>query len=1196
MLHRIYTEINNSGSFVYDLVADKIFLKTSLKIRPTKIRKVIEISGDVSRDVLNVLKQTVASENGEKVSLEKDKKPTAGSAVLIMQKYGRTDRKSEEITDIIRLFAEDTDIKVTVGSEITFPEDVSEEKAEEICRLLINPHTHTVKSGSESYEKLSDLPEHTDFVSGFNMAKYTELEKLKKKYRLEMDMEDMVRVQNYFLSESREPTLTELRIADSFFSESFRHTTLKTVLSQVDCEDEATKIAWEHYRALREDADASLSDIATSANEFIESKEIKKATEKLNGIKIDGECDGKKLLMLVKNENCNRSVMVSPYDGAANCLGGSVRDLLCAFGYTFESCRLYGYSNTEENVDRAAEAARGYADYARGLGVPCSENAEAVSEEYDGRQFEFCVALALADSDKTAALLKKSSKDGDVIFLLGGKTGRDGSALMTAFEDGTDGDTELVGEYVPVGKSGVLAAMQRLFNDDKFAKYCNAINDVGSGGIICAISEIASGATINCDAVPLKYGNLNTDEILLSESQERMVVAVSPENADKLSALCDAYNVLSARIAVVNDSERFTIIDKNTNRTASFTHGFLMSEGYENRLGVVIEPQKGLPESEMLRVAREPVDKIKKTLKNLFAHSKKNFIGAMELVEALIDEKTPKVSDFIDETYGGGAVYPRREKRRPEVSLRELSYKGKRVTKNGRNLCSVIGSGVTSGISALSPYKSAYLSVTEAVMKLVVSGYGDRERYIAIQEYFPKHEKSSKRLGIAVSSMLGIFEAQMSLKTPSIGGRGYVAKSHPNNPDRSTVAVLAVSVGEKEAAITRDLKKAGSTLVLIKPEIEHISQLPSSESQNKVIEAVNGLVAEKSVLSASVVNADCVAAEMIEMCRASGKGVDIEKDTQLETLFDYFYGAALLEIAEGTELPKNVIVIGSVTDTPAITYLDDVYTVSEDKKETEGKVKSDEDDFVFLKTHTLKYGVTKPVNEGEVRVLIPVTHYSIPAIDVKRAFEAEGAVADVLAVGKDTALRFAEELKKTDILYIPDGSVSSAFTATVLLMPSVLSELKALKKRGGLIYGSGNSFDALIKSGLIELDGKKIGFSDNGQTPIAYEFAKIKAVSTLSPFMKCAEPTAVFDTVVVGKKLCLTADPDYVRELARDGRILTQFEVDTLYGTARIDALCSKDGRVMGQISHPERIGRGLSDRGYAALPFIKSAVGYFKK
>lgn len=1196
MLHRIYTEINNGSSFVYDLVADKIFLKTSLKIRPTKIRKVIEINGDISRDVLNVLKQTIASENGERVSVEKDKKPSKGSTVLVMQKYGRTDRKSEEIADIIRLFAPDADVRVTVGSEITFPEDISAEKTEEICRMLINPHTHTVKSGSESYEKPSDMPEHTDFVSGFNTAKYTELEKLKKKLRLEMDMEDMVRVQNYFLSESREPTLTELRIADSFFSESFRHTTLKTVLSQVDCEDEAAKIAWEHYRELRAGADASLADIATAANSFIASGGIQKATEKLNGIKIDGECDGKKLLMLVKNENCNRSVMVSPYDGAANCLGGSVRDLLCAFGYTFESCRLYGYSNTEENLDRAAEAARGYADYARGLGIPCSENAEAVSDDYDGKQFEFCVALALTDSEKASELLRKSTKDGDVIFLLGAKTGRDGSTLTAAREDSADGKAAFVGEYVPVGKAGVLAAMQRLFNDDRFAKYCHAINDVGSGGIICAVSEIATGATVNCDAVPLKYGNLNTDEILLSESQERMVVSVSPENADKFSALCDEYNVESARIAVTNDSERFTVIDGNTNRTASLTHGFLMSEGYENRLGVVIERQKGLPASEMLSVAREPVGKVKKTLKNLFAPSKKNFIGAMELSAALADEKAPKITDFIDETCGGGAVYPRMASRRPEVSLRELSYKGKRVTKNGKNLCSVIGSGVTCGISALSPYKSAYLSVTEAVMKLVVSGYGDRERYIAIQEYFPRHEKSSKRLGIAVSSMLGIFEAQMNLNAPSIGGRGYVAKNHPNNPNQSTVAVLAVSVGEKDAAITRDLKKAGSVLVLIKPEIEHISQLPSPDSQNKVIETVNGLIAEKSVLSASVVNADCVATEMIEMCRASGKGVAVEKDCQLETLFDYFYGAALLEVKADTELPKNATVIGTVTDEPYITYLDDAYPITENKPERVGKTKSSEDDFVFLKTHTLKYGVTKPVTEGTVRVLIPVTHYSIPAIDVKNMFEAEGAQADVFTVGKSTVDSFAEEIKKTDILYIPDGSVSSAFTATVLLMPSVLAELKALKKRGGLIYGSGNSFDALIKSGLIELDGKRIGFSDNGESPIVYDFAKITAVSTLSPFMKYAEPMSSFDTVVVGKKLCLTAELDYVKELARDGRILTQFESDTLYGTARIDALCSKDGRVVGQISHPERIGRGLSDRGYTALPFIKSAVGYFAK
>ena len=206
MLHRIYTEINNSQSFVYDLVADKIFLMTSMKLRPSGIRKVIEISGDVSRDVLNVLKQAVASESGERVVIEKDKKELTGNRILVMQKYGRTDRKSEEIADIIRLLTPEADVKVTVGSEITFPEEITEQQAAEICRALVNPYTHTVKSGSERYENPSELPEHTDFISGFNTARYAELEKLRAKYKLEMDMEDMVRVQNYFLSESREPT------------------------------------------------------------------------------------------------------------------------------------------------------------------------------------------------------------------------------------------------------------------------------------------------------------------------------------------------------------------------------------------------------------------------------------------------------------------------------------------------------------------------------------------------------------------------------------------------------------------------------------------------------------------------------------------------------------------------------------------------------------------------------------------------------------------------------------------------------------------------------------------------------------------------------------------------------------------------------------------------------------------------------
>lgn len=1191
MLHRIYTEINSADGFMYDLIAEKIYSETGLNVTPARIRKVIEIKGDITKEAVSALKQAVASERNESVSVERDKKAQQKNGrILIMQKYGRTDRKSEEIADMLGLLLPNAEVLVTVGTEITLPDGTASEDAERIKRALINEYTHTSTPGEESFAE-SPKVDASELIAGFNSAKYAELEGLKKQLGLDMDMDDMVRVQNYFLSESREPTLTELRIADRFFSESFRHTTLRTVLSQVECKDEAARLAWEHYRSLRKGGSATIFDIATAANSYVDVKGIKKATEKLNGISVDGECDGKELLMLVKNENCNRSVTASPYDGAANCLGGSVRDLLCALAYPFESCRLYGYSDSAEELEKATEAARGYSDYARGLGIPCSENAEAVSDGYVKKQFEFCLALALTDSERVGELLKRRSESGDTVFLLGGKTGRDGAALMSAADK--KGDPELVGEYVPVGKAGILAAMQRLFNDESFARCCSAVNDVGSGGIICAISEIASGATVRCDAVPLKYEGLGVDEILLSESQERMVVAVSPQNVAEFSELCARYGVPCAAIATVNDTDRFTISDEATGYTASLTRGFLMSEGFEKKLGAVIEKQSPLPESKLLKVAREPVDKVRKFI---FSHSKKNFLGAMELAARVADRKLPRIRECVDETCGGGAVFSRNSAKRPEASVRELSYNGKGVTKDGKRLCSVVGSGITCEISSLSPYKSAYLSVTEAVMKLVASGYGDRERYIAIQEYFPRHESSSKRLGVSVSSMLGVFEAQMNLKTASIAGRGCIAKNHPDSPEESTVAVFAVCVGESENAITRDLKRAGSRLVLIKPEIDHVSQLPTAEGQNKVIDTVNALIASGSVLSASVVNADCVASEMIEMCRAAGMGVAVEKECTLDSLFDYFYGSALLEIAEGVEIPKGATVIGTVTEQPSITYLGDEFPITTEKKAADGAVKTDEDDFIFLKTHGSKYGTVKTVSGGKPRVLIPVTNYSVPADDVRQAFKSVGATADVFTVNEASVERFAEELTKTDILYIPDGSVSSAFMSTVLSLPAVKNELRTLKKRGGLIYGNGNSFEALIKSGLIELDGKKIGFSDNSDLPIAYGFSEIAATSTLSPFMRYASPTETFDTVTFGKKLRLTADPEYIKELKRDGRILMQYSRDPLGSVARIDALCSKDGRVMGQISHPERIGDGLTERGYRAFPFIRSAVGYFKK
>ena len=1096
---------------------------------------------------------------------------------------GRNDRLFSELLDVIALVSPKSDITVRCGREFYFAEEAHGELVKNFLNENVNSYVFSDKylpAPSDAYIKDENLS-----VESFCSAQYDELITIKERLGIKMAIDDLMCVQNHFIAESREPSYTELKIIDSFFSESFRHTTFETILDNVESEDENVRKAWQRYRELRSGKMPSLSDITVAAAEKIEPPHLARASKKLVGVRIESADENEQFIIVPKNESHNRSVTAVPYDGAAGAVGAALKDLFCAFGYAYDSYRVMGRGKSENNRKKAMISAAGYADTASLVGVPCNKCKETLSELYNEKQLEVCSVLAVTDGKGAEKRLSKEPLPGDKIYLIGGKTGADGvnSAHLSLKS------TESFGEYIPVTDCGELSAMRRLFARADLSDITVAVNDVGSGGIVCALGEIVSGADINLNAIKLKYGGISCADIVLSESNERMLVCVRNENCAPLESICKAEGVDYACIATVSDDGRFTVHDGEGHKFVALSREFLLNGGAEKHLSAYVEAPKSLPQSEALTAVKAPllsVGALKKIFKNKPKH---DFERAYLLSASKINTSKCELNHVFNRAASGAIGELGTLAASREVSVSELMYGGRQVMgKDGLPVCSALSCATLPEISKLDPYKGAYLSVCEAVVKLKAAGCTDENIYLSLQEYFPEHKNSSVRLGVSVASMLGVFEAQMQLGIASIGGRISIGSGVKDYEKASSVTAFAFCVCKKNSVIGSCFKETGSKILFITPELDKDSGLPMGEELKALFESLRVLKVGGYIRSAACVNARNATTVLMEMCRSGKKGVLFDTQSEIDVIFGNSYCSVIAEVAQDAPIPKNATVIGTVTNEFRFEREGEIFELAgvvgaDEKKIPDTEIK----EYRCSEKVNELYGKVKPVASEKVKVLIPDTGYTAAVNDIRAAFLSLGAEVRIQPVSPDTVSDFVRNLKKTDILWLPDCMGGSGFMTALLSDKRVKAELDALRERKGLIYGSGSSVESLIMSGLLELDRMKASFSRDGEGSVN-ETVKIRTASAISPFLKYAEVDNEYLGYVSGKCLKLLVVPEYADELAKDGRIATQYVsgFNAPGSTYGIDSLTSADGLVLGQLS-----------RAFAAkdtLPVIRSAVGYF--
>ncbi len=1198
MIRRFFIASKFTDGIAESNIKTELEKQTGLSYPVLSLRELVIVDGDPDGSSLDYCKHALYSEYCEKLSTEEAPKDCA---VTLLYRNGRTDIYADGIKAIIAINPYNASVNVRTGKQILFSSPLTSEQYEKATEFFCDPLIY-ILDGTEN--EVTPTPENR-VAEGFNRASFGELTEFKEKHNLKIDIDDMMCIQNHFLSESRDPTFAEIAVIDRFFGEDFRHTTFETVLDRVKIADPLAYETWERFIKRAKVQKTSLSGITEFSKKYRSEKILPNIDAKIRGIKIP--TDNGEFLLTFVGESRNRSVTVQPYDGAASCLSEVRKSALCRLGSITDTYRISGTSDEGDFDIRAILASDGFNDYSSSVGSPCTKSTRLVSSSYREKQLEFCAALSVSKLNDLEALYERKAKPDDTVYLLGARTGLDGSVCF-----GENGNS---GEFVAVPNSGIMNALTRFILRDDVRDLLNSLAYVGSGGIVCAIGKLGRGAVIHTEKIPSKHPGISVEELLLSESAERMIVCVSERESKKFKDLCHEENLPFAEIAEITNDDRIVVTSAKNPREVSIKTDFLLSGGTKKYRGASIDLPPELPSSQPLKLAAAPLYRVgwlkRKFSKKVRPDLESAFSEACKTIRFTADTE----NSLCDSTVGGGMITPPLSDKTPDSAVRQLTYNGEQLTKNGAPLCTVIALGTNPSISRSNPYKGAYLAVTEALTKAVASGLGYTNLHIAIQEYLPEYNDSSRQYGMALAALLGAYEAQTAFKIPSLGGRSAPGRVSAYKEKNSGIAAFAIGVGNIPNVITRDLKYPGNTVVLFKPECDK-SGLPLIESQMDVLRSYHSLAKEGKILSAISVNVRSAASGIIEMCHASGLGFSFSPECSLQNVFDICYGSIIAELDEETNPPKNAIVLGRVSSTAKISYKKKSFElatlfelanvkpfkypsnehISEPSSDSDSYASSSQDvGLIWNGIPSDDYGNDRTHSLEGIRVIIPVNNYCGVAVsDVRAIFEDAGCNVDVVSYSETTPQHLIRAIERADVMYIPDGGEHPAFAKAIFKLPEVKAAIEAFRKEGGLIYGEGTGFEILLSSGLLDLDEKRIGLTDNPDKRAICHIAKIRTASLLSPIMRQSKLGKYSDTVLTGKRLRICADPDYLRELASEGRIASQLAPSDNLSvcTLEVDSISSKDGRVLGRISHALRF-EGSEE--FSALPIIRSIVGYFK-
>jgi len=1184
---------------------------------------------NIDPELFEYAKKTVFSEPQLDTVCEE---PCLEGALVFAVEYlpGQFDQRADSAAQCIQIISQGERPVVRSAKVYALYGNLTETEIGEIKKYVINPVEAREASlcKPETLITKYDIPTEVATLDGFTKLDREGLSDFIKTYGLAMDIDDITFCQEYFISEKRDPTITEIRMIDTYWSDHCRHTTFLTTIDNVTFEDELLQSTYNEYietrKALGRTKPVCLMDIATLAVRHLK-KEGKLAkldeSEEINActVKVDIEVEGKreKWLLLFKNETHNHPTEIEPFGGAATCIGGAIRDPLSGRSYVYAAMRVTGAADPLKPVSETIKgklpqrkivttAAAGYSSYGNQIGLATGIVDEIYHPGYAAKRMEIGAVIAAAPEENVR---RERPAPGDVVILLGGSTGRDGCGGATgSSKSHTEESLESCGAEVQKGNAPEERKLQRMFRSKEVCRMIKRCNDFGAGGVSVAIGELADGLDIDLNAVPKKYEGLDGTELAISESQERMAVVIEKENVERFLALAEAENLQARPVATVKEDPRLTMT-WNGKTICDISREFLNSNGAEKHIDVSVSA---------------PADFAKK-INGSFTENMKACASDLNICSKR------GLSERFDSTIGAGTVLMPFGGKNQLTPIQAMAHKIS-VEKEHTDDCSFMSWGYNPFITEKSPYHGAYLAVVESVAKLVASGAKFEDVYLTFQEYFEKLGKDAKRWGKPMAALLGAFKAQMELGIGSIGGKDSMSGSFENLDVPPTLVSFAVTMGKANEAISPEFKKAGNRVVLLAPEYD-ANGLPKTDSLLKVFDKVTSLMRDGKAVSAYTPTLGGVGEAVMKMCFGNGLGFKFCEDWCPVCIFKYNYGAFVLEVTEDVEGAR---VIGTVTDDGAISLKDEkiclceLLSIYEDKLEsvyscnipTEGKS-------IPNFEYKAETRVAPAIKVAKPKVLIPAFPGTNCEYDSAKAMRDAGADPEIIVINNLSAEgiqrsveSFANKLKDAQMIFIPGGfsggdepDGSGKFITAFFRNEAVKAGVtNLLDNRDGLMCGICNGFQALIKLGLVPY-GKIIDTDENCPTltfnTISRHQSRIvrtRIASNKSPWLALTNVGDVYSVPISHGEGRFLASDELVKALSENGQIATQY-VD-LCGNATddvhfnpndsvcaIEGITSPDGRVFGKMGHSERVGSGLYKNvpGNYDIKMFEAAVKYFK-
>ena len=1197
----------------------------------------------ISEELFNECVPTVFSEpQTDTVSFDLPEAP--GARVFAVEFLpGQFDQRAASASECVQFISQGERPEVRSAKVYLLSGDLTDADVEAVKHYVINP-IEAREASLDTRESLAmehPTPGPVEVIGGFSQLDDAALSEFIEKRGLAMDLADIKFCQEYFAGEHRDPTITEIKMIDTYWSDHCRHTTFSTELTNVQIDDPLVKETFDRYLELRhelgrDEKPVCLMDMGTIGARYLKAKDILTGldeSEEINActvkctVDVNGEDED--WLYLFKNETHNHPTEIEPFGGAATCLGGAIRDPLSGRSYVYQAMRVTGAGDPTVPVSETlpgklpqrklvTTAAAGYSSYGNQIGLATGSVHELYHPGYVAKRMEIGAVVAATPADHVR---REKPAPGDVIVLLGGRTGRDGIGGATGSSKAHNlGSLEHCGAEVQKGNAPVERKLQRLFRRGEACRLIKRCNDFGAGGVSVALGEIADGLRINLNKVPKKYDGLDGTELAISESQERMACAIAASDVDEFLKYAKEENLEATVIAEVVEEPRVRIM-WNDDAIVDVSREFLASNGAPKHQDVHVEKGEGYARE---WAGETLAERMKSLVTDLNVCSNKG------------------LSERFDSTIGAATVlmpFGGKNQLTPALAMAaKLPVDGETTT------CSGMAWGFNPYLTEKNQYVGSYVAVVESIARLVAAGFKREDMYLTFQEYFERLRTDPARWGKPTAAVLGALQAQLDFGVGSIGGKDSMSGSFENLDVPPTLVSFATAVGKVDRVMSPEFKGVGHRVALVAPRCYDAADVaPAAEDELAAIAAVEGLIGSGSALAVSTPGYGCMAEALFKMCVGNSIGVALD-DVDADALFTPAYGSFIVELADGAELPAeteclDVAIIGATTSAYAFAAAGETLDLTELQDAWEGALESvfpyrtTDDAATDVDVEPITCDDKLPLVFGSTvakpRVIIPVFPGTNCEYDTAHAFERAGAEATTLIVNNLTPDAVAESVKslaaairESQIVMIPGGfsggdepDGSAKFITAFFRAPEVTEAVRdLLQNRDGLMLGICNGFQALIKLGLVPY-GDIVPMTDECPTLTfntigrhQSRLVRTRVASSLSPWLSECKVGDTHTVAISHGEGRFVASPELLRTLIENGQVATQYvdadgkpsmdlATNPNGSVLAIEGITSPDGRVLGKMGHTERSGAGLYRNipDFVYQPLIEGGVQYFK-